>query len=349
MADGRPQRGITLKFEEQLKEGILSPLLELVQNDDTLSLEIRSNFVDIYYRGGRLLGIHEQAKGARFWTDFDEDYFGKGDEYRLKRPTPTPSKIIKSKPDAQTWVDVFGAYKQAMDIRLSLHAKLEREYQQAVVRDNNRHAIGEQTDYVIIDVEYTQSKLAIPGQKADYRFDMVGFRRPLPGRAWGRSVMPVIIEMKAGDGAIASRCKGGDSGDLTPGLVKHVQDFERFLGPVSGEQTSGPFELLRKELVETFGTKQRLRLRSLPKPMLDLKITDVGLRPEVLFVLANHNPRSKILARELAKLARLAHDRADYRIATVSHAGYALFAKNVKPLDEFVAQATAEGVPEGTE
>ena len=50
-------------------------------------------------------------------------------------------------------------------------------------------------------------------------------------------------------------------------------------------------------------------------------------RPEVLFVLANHYPPSTILARELKKLPPREH--ADYRVATVTYAGYALFKENV--------------------
>jgi hypothetical protein len=346
MADESLQRGITLKFEEQLKSGgILFPLLQRVQNDDTLSLEIRNGYVDIYYRGGRLLGIHAQARAAKFSTAFDERYFGDDAAYRVSRPTP-PNTTIKCESDAQAWVEAFAAYKQAMDVRFSLHPKIEREYQQAVVRDNNRHSTGELSDYVVIDVEYVQSAYAIPGQRTEtgYRFDMVGFRWPVAGGSRANSkVTPVIMEMKAGDGAITSSRKGEKPDDLSPGLVKHVLDFERFLTPEPGEKISKPFDLLRKELAEMFETKKRLKLRSVPKRMRDLTITeaDVSDRPEVLFVLANHQPSSQRLKNELNELAKLKlplGEHADYGVATVSYAGYALFAKNVIPLDKFIEE-----------
>lgn len=337
MVDDSLKRGITSKFESQLKSGILLPLLDRVQNDDTLSLEIRNGYVDIYYRGGRLLGIHGQAKDTKFLTQFDERYFGDGSTYCSKRPEP-PKKTIESEVDAEAWVDAFAHYKQAMDIRFSLHPKIEREYQQAVVRDNNRHSSGDASDYVVVDVEYAQSPRAFPEQKANYRFDMVGFRWPAEGstRASGL-VTPVIMEMKAGDGALSSpRLK--DSDDLSPGLVKHVLDIERFLAPASDGEPSKPYSLMCHELLAMFETKQRLGLRSLPKRMRNLKITELSPRPEVLFVLANHQPSSTILARELGKLPT--HERADYGVATVQHAGYALFAVNVIPLDVFIEQQT---------
>jgi hypothetical protein len=336
MVDETPQRGITPEFEAQLKSGgILFPLLQRVQNDDTLSLEIRNGYVTIYYRGGRLLGIHEQANATRFSTEFDERYFGAEAAYRLERPAP-PTRTITCEADAQAWVDAFAVYKQAMDVRFCLHPKIEREYQQAVVRDNNRHATGELSDYVVVDVEYAQSPRACPGQNANYRFDMVGFRWPAEGKTRASGlVTPVIMEMKAGDGALASPCLSDDPDDLAPGLVKHVIDIELFLTPGLGEELSEPYRLLRGELQTMFETKQRLDLRSLPKCMRKLQITEMSARPEVVFFLANHHPRSRILARELKKLPPCT--RADYRIATVSYAGYALFANNIKPLDEFIA------------
>jgi hypothetical protein len=337
MADECPQRGITDGFVRQLTEGgILFPLLERVRNDDTLSLEIRNGYVTICYRGGQLLSLHSQARDTKFRTGFDERYFGAEAAYHLERPTP-PNSTIVCEADAAAWADAFATYKQAMDIRFSLHPKIEREYQQAVVRDNNRHATGELTDYVVVDVEYSQSAAAVLGRKTGFRFDMVGFRWPAKGKTRASGlVTPVIMEMKAGDGAIASNRLSDDPDDLSQGLVKHVRDFERFLAPDPDEEISKPYALLCQELQTMFETKQRLELPSLPKNMQTLKITGVSDRPEVLFVLANHHPRSRILAQELAKLP--SWEGADYRVATVEFAGYALFADRTVPLDEFITQ-----------
>ena len=61
--------------------------------------------------------------------------------------------------------------------------------------------------------------------------------------------------------------------------------------------------------------------------------------PEVLFVIANHQPASTILKRELRALPK--RQRADYYVATVTYAGYALFADNLKTIDQVI-----DGVPE---
>lgn len=341
MASEDVTRGISEDFEAALKEGVLKPLLDRVCNDDTLSLEIRNGYVDIYYRGGRLLGLHGQAGDTKFGTQFDERYFGDDPDhpakYPSKRPPEAPPKTIASPEDSEAWVDAFAHYKQAMDVRFSLHPKIEREYQQAVVRDNNRHTSGDASDYVVIDIEYAQSPRAHEGQECNYRFDMVGFRWPADGKTRASSrVTPVIMEMKVGDGVLASPPVKPGSSELMPGLKKHVLDIERFLTPGEGESASRPFRQLCQELVDVFAIKQRLGLPSLPKRMRDLEITidDVDERPEVLFVLANHQPSSKILGRELATLPD--RSRADYKVASVTYAGYALFADNLMTIEEAI-------------
>lgn len=336
MVENCPQRGISAEFEHELTSGILWPILQRVQHDDTLSMEIRNGYVDIYYRGGRLLGLHAQAKATRFRTEFDKRYCDVKEEYRPVLPE-RPCRIIANEIDALAWVDAFAFYKQVMDIRFTEHPKIEREYQQSVVRDNNRHKSGDVTDYVIIDIEYAQSPRAFPEQNCNYRFDMVGFRWPAKGKTRSSGlVTPVIIEKKIGEAAISSRKTGKNPDDLSPGIVKHVLDIERFLTPDEGENLSKPYRLLCRELLQTFETKRRLGLPSLPKAMRNLNIEAVSDRPEVLFILTSYNPRSKVLRNELGKLP--ACERADYGVATASLIGYGLFAEKIIPLDMFMEQ-----------
>ncbi len=337
MVKETPQRGITLEFETQLTSGILFPLLQRIRHDDTLSLEIRNGYVDIYYRGGRLLGLHEQTKGAlSFGTMFDEAYLANVPDCPLVPSAVAPPRTIKTREDGTKWVDALATHKQAMDIHFSRHTKIEREYQQAVVRDNNRHVSGDLSDYCVVDIEYAQSPNAFVDQVTDYRFDMVGFRWPAKGRNRASNfVTPVIMEMKAGDGAIASGLDGR-TGKKSAGLVKHVEDIERFLTPAEGESVSRRYALLCEEMKEVYASKQRLRLNSIPKKMVRHQTVQIDLTqpPEVLFILANHQPASSILKRELSALPERHH--ADYYVASVTYAGYALFADNLKTVDQVI-------------
>lgn len=338
MVDKAYQRGITPEFEAQLCEGILFPLLQRIRHDDTLSLEVRNGYVDIYYRGGRLLELREQGKSASsFGTAFDEAYIKPIKDCPLQLPEP-PRRTIRTREDATAWVDAIAAYKQAMDIRFSKHTKIEREYQQAVVRDNNRHTSGDQSDYFVVDVEYAQSRSACEDQVADYRFDMVGFRWPVKGGSRASNVVtPVIMEMKAGDGVLASHLDS-KTGKKMPGLIKHVEDIEQFLTPRKGEMVSEPYAYMCEELKESYALKLRLGLQCIPKRMSRHKTIEIDATrpPEVLFVLANHQPSSSVLRRELQDLP--ARKRADYYVASVTYAGYALFADNLKTIDQVIEE-----------
>ena len=128
-----------------------------------------------------------------------------------------------------------------------------------MVRDNNRHASGDKSDFMIVDIDYAQSPAAFPERKYNFRFDMVGLRWPVEGGGRGSgAVTPVIMEMKTGDAALASHPTGPKGKDLSPGLAKHVRDIESYLAPDQGSATSGPYELLRSELRRTFGSSSAL-------------------------------------------------------------------------------------------
>jgi hypothetical protein len=334
-----PQRCINEEFIQQFESGILQPILDRLQHDDTLSLEIRNGYVNIYYRGGNLLKLTANSTATSFTAFFDVRYCGGESDYRCWLPAEPPPARIASADGARAWVDAFSHYKQAMDIRFLKHPKIEREYQQAVVRDNNRHTSGDRSDYTIVDIEYAQSPAAFPERQSNFRFDMVGLRWPVEkGSRRSGIATPVILEMKTGDAALSSHAVGGDESRLTSGLAKHVRDIEGFLAPDDGSAgMSGPYRLLRAELLNTFHTKQRLRLPSIPGRMREVRITELTEKPEVLFVIANHQPRSEVFARELQRLPDRKH--ADYYVAGVEWMGYALFARCRRPLEEFITEA----------
>jgi hypothetical protein len=59
-------RGLSNKFINDLKIGILNPFLIAVMDDDKLNLEIRNNYINIYYRGGNLLRIASAGKAKEY-------------------------------------------------------------------------------------------------------------------------------------------------------------------------------------------------------------------------------------------------------------------------------------------
>jgi len=59
-------------FLEDLKTGLLNALLNYVKADNTLDLEIRENYINIYYRGGNLLRVKWIRSTYNYF--FDEKY-----------------------------------------------------------------------------------------------------------------------------------------------------------------------------------------------------------------------------------------------------------------------------------
>ena len=111
--------------------GILKPIHSRLKRDHTLMLAIRNGYVNIYYRGGNILKITEQAKG--YQTSFNNRYKSPDSE----RTIPQSPQVIINQTDAHNWVDSFAERKIIMDDFFAKKGKSEREFQQLIARENN--------------------------------------------------------------------------------------------------------------------------------------------------------------------------------------------------------------------
>ena len=59
-----------------------------------------------------------------------------------------------------------------------------------------------------------------------------------------------------------------------------------------------------------------------------------------MFVIANHQPKSKAFGEELLRLPERLH--ADCKVATVEWMGYALLAENMRPLEAFIKELASQ-------
>lgn len=134
----------------------MAEVLSTVKADPTLCLEIRKNYINIYYRGGNAIKITEKNKGVyELW--FDIKYVS---DDKVKQRLASLNKLV-----VQPWLEQLPKIKNQMDIWFGRHPKEEREYQQLVVRENNYGSGANDTDYYICDLEYANG---------ERRFDMVG-------------------------------------------------------------------------------------------------------------------------------------------------------------------------------
>jgi hypothetical protein len=239
-------RHINSSFIDDLLQGELAYFLTEVKNKrDMLSLEIRNGYINIYYKGGKLLKITQKAKGYSF--HFDAKYCKhKGGNERFDLLNRLHSS------DMEAYKNNFGMMMQEMDAWFKEHPKEERDYQHRLLVNNPE----------IIDIEYQICRRM--------RLDMLLYSQ---GKL-------MIVENKYGTGAI-----GG-----TAGISKHYSDICEVINDPK----------LLEEMIDSVchisEAKKELGLTSTAIQKTDIKSV------EILFLLANYNPRSQSLANEVEKM-----------------------------------------------
>jgi hypothetical protein len=304
-------RALSDRFMDDLlkPDGILHPILARVKKDNTLMIAIRENYINIYYRGGNILRIHEQNKG-NYKASFDS-------QYNLSDLVIPDSPLTITNPeDAKKWITSFPARKNIMDEYFLQHSKPEREFQQLIARENNDSTISNESEYFISDIEFADSVLGA-------RFDILAIRWLSTQRQSGNKCRAALIEMKYGDGAL----------DGTAGLLKHLQDIDAMVS-----DTSRYADLLLT-MEAQFNQLDQLGLLKFNKGTSNAKVKlDVNEKPEVIFFLADHNPRSTKLRTILndPEVERYSQSQLfDLRFFVASFAGYAMHADCMLELPEF--------------
>lgn len=317
-------RKLSPQFMQDLSSGYLKPLLNRVKADQTLMLAIRDGYINVYYRGGSLLKLEEQKQRENGYSCFfDKNYIKQSDE--LKKYLSDGSQLIQGLPacvraeeDCVEWVMAIPHLKLIMDLYLGVQNKPEREFQQLVARENNSSTISNESEYFITDIEFAADR----NLKA--RFDMLGVRWLSNDRSKMKSIRPVLVEMKYGDGAL-----GGSAG-----LEKHLADIHQLL---SDEKRKTE---LCDIIASQFNQLDELRLLTFNrnKKWQPLTPSDIG-KPEVIFILANHNPRSSKLNDILSSSDVKDYAKSelfDLRFHMAGFSGYAMHNRNMLPLDEFI-------------
>lgn len=314
------KRALDSEFLGDLLEGPLTPILERVKKDDTLCLELRGSFIDIYYRGGTLYFI--QALGNhQYRISYNENY-NKEKDIDLKNATlieiPTVEQAVKEVP----------VHKETMDFYFAKHQKLEREFQQLILRENNNSGkVTDSTDYYILDIEYAFNGSNEFGEVISARYDMLAVRWASEGSVRKKTQnLPIsFIEVKYGDGAM-----GSGSDVSVSGIHKHINDYINF------RKDSSMLAALAEDMSEVFNQKHKLGLISSYQDREELKISLNSNDVEFLFALANHDPAKGKLLEEINEAIEEWKDKPEnkylreIRVAVSSLIGYGLhsFDKN---------------------
>jgi hypothetical protein len=303
-------RVLSETFLNDLKndDGLIHPILERVARDDSLMLAIRYDYINIYYRGGNILKVKKQGEDS-YLSFFDTNYIEPG------ITIPTLPTEIKDRDDVKKWGDAFPHLKEIMDLYFSKNIKPEREFQQLVARENNNSTISNESEYFITDIEFPDSDLGA-------RFDMLAIHWPADKRKSGDNCKVALIEMKYGDKAL----------DGSAGLLKHLKNIDEFI-------SSGKYKPLLETMEAQFKQLYQLGLMRFnwSKNVTKIKL-DIKDKPEVIFLLANHNPRASKLKNILddAKIAAYGlSQHFDLRFFVASFAGYGLHTNCMFSMSEF--------------
>lgn len=305
-------RALSPEFFDDLENenGLLRPITVKILNDHTLMLAIRKGYINIYYRGGNLLKISEQS-GRRYDIFFDTDY-NKGQHELQELP-----KSVSVKHEIESLVKLVPYLKEIMDHYFSKNNKPEREFQQLVARENNYSSISNESEYFISDIEFADTGIGA-------RFDILAVRWLASQRKNGSKCVPVLIEMKYGDTAL-----GGSAG-----LIKHLEDIESLVSDRPGKYTN-----LLKGMEEQLNQLDQLKLlnfnRSKSGTAVQLSPED---KPELILLLANHNPRSEKLSNILndEKFSKYENSELfDLKFFVSSFAGYGMHSDCMLNLSQF--------------
>ena len=302
----------------------LNPLLSFVKDDNTLMLAIRKEYINIYYRGGSILRLFwDKDKDHQYNAKFDFNYAepGKRSPEAEKIIIATEEKldlkkIIKKTSDVQEWLNNFPALKQIMDEYLTKHEKLEREFQQLVVRENNFSRLSNMTDYFIVDIEVSYPKT---------RFDLLAIKWPATQEARKKDkVSLAFIEMKYGKDSLTGKA----------GLAEHIKKLADFIkNPANLSDIRETIKVQLTQLNE-LGLLKHTRTED-----RDFEVTEE--KPEVIMLLAGYPLQSQrlhnlLFNEEKEALNLYAQDTEfDLKFHWPHSAGYGLFIKDMIPLDCF--------------
>lgn len=182
-------RRLNPEFKEALLKGILLPLLELVRTDRDLLLEIRDNYIDIYFKGNRLIEISQLP-----------EYGVKTHEKFAIGASLGPIRTVE---DAKKLVEQLPNIKQRIATHKSHASEIEIEH--LLIRLNNREP-NVNSEYFAID------RQGVYGPKND-RIDVLGVCWPRAKRQTSRKLDLCVMEVKLN--------MGGEIGKVADQLKKY--------------------------------------------------------------------------------------------------------------------------------
>jgi len=171
--DETSMRKLSPSFLNCLKSGFLSAISEYVRRDHDLNLEIRDNYINIYYKGNSLLKLTEAGSQLYYKADIHKKFL-QGITMPLEFTKNSLPEFMKAIPLLK---ENIGRYGQR---------SLELEYEQMLIRANNFEPRNN-TEYFVVDRQYSVK---------EGRFDLTGIHWGRGGRQKNREASVCLMEIK---------------------------------------------------------------------------------------------------------------------------------------------------------
>lgn len=202
-------RALSADFLYWLNE---NKLLKTIKSNPLLNIGMRGNKINIYYRGAKILTITDRiiSNPKKQLIQLDSKYIG------------TESICPPTLDNIQEYLN-----EAICAVNNSGKVVAEQEIRQTIAYANNLSANANDTDYFIVDQEYS----APSSSGKNCKFDMVALRWPSKKKARRspniKDFEIVIFELKHGINAVgsSSKAQNGKAADLK----SHMEDFKSFV------------------------------------------------------------------------------------------------------------------------
>lgn len=200
------------------ENGLLKSLIDEVRKDKDLVIQIREDYLNVYYKGGNLVKVNSENS-----FEFDSEYYkGKPEfdtEEKRKKERRKLLDTLKKNRDYKTFLSTM---KELMDSfwKKSVRDLHEKDTQHALCISNTVSS-----DYTVIDLEFQVSKICpysykktqipfgrfVDKHKTAPRFDIIAVRN--------RDHRLCVIELKSGTDALYRKSGIGDHADSFEGSI----------------------------------------------------------------------------------------------------------------------------------
>lgn len=278
-------RALPKSFMQCLTNGFLSALTETVRQDKDLDFQMRGKYLNVYFKGNSLLKLKQVNP---------EQYKASVNPHFLRAPIPDLVDDITT----TVCLEFFPQIKESINRHKS---SIEIEYEQLVVRANNREP-RTNSEYYILDRQYNFPRVG--------RLDLAGFFWNKRKRRKHQTVQPCFMEVKF--------ALNNDIKNIHEQLSRYQREIKKNAPAVA------------KELETILRQKLELGLFDLPQDRIEamktLKFSPEYEEFQFILILVDYNRSSKLFS--LEKLKELDFSKQ----IRIFHAGFAMWRQNVEPL-----------------